>query len=506
MKGAAGAKRPEAAPAKPEAAPAPAPAVTLPVAPPVEAPKAPPVEAPKAPPVEKKPAPPPPPPPPSFVEANPEIVFGGGGILVLLLGYLAYSARRKKRLTAAALEDGVDASRFGTATGQSIDTNAALPTDFGTESIAGTGGDEGVDPVAEADVYIAYGRDSQAEEILLEALKTEPARCAIHLKLLEIYAARKNLHAFETVARDLHGLTGGTGPDWEKAAALGRSVDPANALYGGEAQTASKKEEFDAAAMQTMVIAAPLVAAEEPAAPAPEPEKPASTSLDFDLDLGSEPTSEVVAEPAADKPDAEEVMSLDFDLDLGETPASAAQSEAAVEMPGLDIDLGAATEAPAIEPPPAAAKAADEVAALDFDFNLGAAEPAAAPTAEPPALDLSAISLDLDETPAAVPAVEVPEPAVPVLEVPAAEPPPLVMPAVEPPAAVAEVEPQAVESQAVAAPAEDNPEVATKLELAQAYQEMGDKEGARELLNEVLAEGSSGQQQAARDKLAELDV
>ena len=49
-----------------------------------------------------------------------------------------------------------------------------------------------------------------------------------------------------------------------------------------------------------------------------------------------------------------------------------------------------------------------------------------------------------------------------------------------------------------------NPEVTTKLELAQAYEEMGDKEGARELLNEVLAEGDADQQAAARDRLSKL--
>jgi pilus assembly protein FimV len=53
---------------------------------------------------------------------------------------------------------------------------------------------------------------------------------------------------------------------------------------------------------------------------------------------------------------------------------------------------------------------------------------------------------------------------------------------------------------------EDDPEVATKLELAQAYEEMGDREGARELLNEVLSEGSSAQQALARTRLDQLDV
>ena len=47
-------------------------------------------------------------------------------------------------------------------------------------------------------------------------------------------------------------------------------------------------------------------------------------------------------------------------------------------------------------------------------------------------------------------------------------------------------------------------EVGTKLDLARAYVEMGDKEGAREILNEVLAEGSDKQKSDAKDMLSSL--
>jgi pilus assembly protein FimV len=39
-----------------------------------------------------------------------------------------------------------------------------------------------------------------------------------------------------------------------------------------------------------------------------------------------------------------------------------------------------------------------------------------------------------------------------------------------------------------------------------AYEEMGDKEGARELLQEVVSEGSPAQQKTARQKLATLEA
>ena len=59
---------------------------------------------------------------------------------------------------------------------------------------------------------------------------------------------------------------------------------------------------------------------------------------------------------------------------------------------------------------------------------------------------------------------------------------------------------------AEAAPSGDQKwqEIATKLDLAKAYQEMGDKDGARELLNEVLKEGDPAQQSQAQERLANL--
>jgi len=49
-------------------------------------------------------------------------------------------------------------------------------------------------------------------------------------------------------------------------------------------------------------------------------------------------------------------------------------------------------------------------------------------------------------------------------------------------------------------------EVATKLDLARAYHEMGDSAGAREILDEVLAEGDAQQQAAANEMLQQLSA
>ena len=108
----------------------------------------------------------------------------------------------------------------------------------GAAASAATPGEE-VDPIAEADVYMAYGRDAQAEEILKEALQKDANRIPVHAKLLEIYAKRRDTKGLEQSAAKLKALTNGAGPEWEKAAALGKSIDPTNGLYAGAAVTAA---------------------------------------------------------------------------------------------------------------------------------------------------------------------------------------------------------------------------------------------------------------------------
>src|SRR5438132_1000318 len=151
---------------------------------------------------------------------------------------------------------------------------------------------EEVDPIAEADVYMAYGRDAQAEEILKEALQKDAKRTAVHGKLLEIYAHRKDAKAFEQTALKLKGITNGTGPEWEKAAALGRSIDAQNGLYagagGGEAAAAAAPAaaaaaptlDFDLGGAGQAQTSAPDISLDEPGKDA--------TASGVDIDLGSE--------------------------------------------------------------------------------------------------------------------------------------------------------------------------------------------------------------------------
>lgn len=495
--------------------------------------------------------PPPTPAEPSLVDSIMEnLPLIGGALAALLGGAGLLVMRRRKAAEQLALpkaensnvlgDPGTTAhSLFAETGGQSVDTSNSVFNSNFAPSASQLDTNE-VDPVAEADVYIAYGRDAQAEEILKEALRVHPERHPVRLKLLEIYAGRKDARAFEAQASELYSMTKGEGDEWAQAAALGSGIDPDNPLYVNAAQA---KAAAGLGAAAAGAAAAPFVASEsnelndfaamfaepapavEPAAeaggldldlsaeaaapeaeanlmdfdldrdatalPSLEEEKPApkvadSNSLDFDLGGLSfdEPApAAAVEESIAPAPAVEEVQDLAFDLGLDAEPAKAETVEAAPVADamadiGMDFNLDLpGSDSKADAPAAAAAPAADPLAELDMmDFSLpGAAEaaPAPAPAAEP-SLSADDFALDLPAEPA-------------------------------PAAPAADFDLSGIDldlggaGQETAAPQNEEEmsalhmEMDTKLDLAVAYQEIGDKEGARELLDEVIRGGSDDQ-------------
>ena len=354
----------------------------------------------------------------------------------------------------------------------------------GVAATAGAGVLEGneTDPVAEADVYIAYGRDGQAEDILKEALRIHPERHAARLKLLEIYSARNDVRAFEDQAGELYSMTRGQGDEWAQTAALGLALDPTNPLYGdteGDAVVSLSKGAGDDLRGQSMDLPddvhapAPLadLAPDEPVEPlkaAAVPVRDGREALDFDLDsLDFEPvsTSDPIVMPGPDStaaPAAHEAQydaSMDFGLDL-EPPAGPVNGVGAgvtpLPDPLKDVDLAHFDLDEAVAPAAAAAASVDSL----FDT---AQTPAHAPETMPPAqeFDLSGIDLDLNGAKTASTGVDDPLSAI-------------------------------------------HMEMDTKLDLAIAYQEIGDKEGARELIDEVIKGGSEEQVKKANTMRALL--
>jgi pilus assembly protein FimV len=443
----AGAAKPAAAAeaAKPEAVKPPAPVVAeAPKPAPAPAPEAKKAEAPKP----KAAAPRPSPPAPSLLDeflSNQIALAGLGAVVVLLLGYGLLSWRRKKS-SQAKFSDSVIGGGAAPSFGDSRDSASGGSSQASVSQASGMEAEE-VDPIAEADVYMAYGRDAQAEEILKEALQKNASRVPVHSKLLEIYAKRNDIRAFEQSALKLKTLTNGSGADWDKAAALGRSLDPSNGLYGGSA-----------GAGMAVPAAAPAFAAGAAAAAA------APTTIDFDIGGASSPGM-VSTDIPLDEP-AKTAMPSSIDFDLGTTPETAQAADPDATLAAVDFDLGTDAVDKTVRTGSAPALAAVESSAtssgLDFDLNLDLGEqPAASPEKSIPAMDLSSISLDLGST----------------------------------------------TGEAGGAPSSNDPkwqEVATKLDLAKAYEEMGDKDGARELLSEVIKDGDATQKGQAEQLLGKL--
>lgn len=540
------------------------------------------------PPVKRKPvAPPPPPPEPGIFDsildiiANSAYVLWGAVAVALIAVFGIFNSRRKKKLqqfddsilTGSSMKAN---SMFGSTGGQSVDTNNSVFNSNFAPSASQLDANE-VDPVAEADVYIAYGRDSQAEEILKEALRTQPERHAVRVKLLEIYHSRKDPRSFERLASELYGMTNGVGEEWSQAASMGLALEPANPLYaggkplantgehGGLGATTQPLDDLDSESLLDGALSEDML--------------DSISIIDTAAALDDEPVvseSEMKADPIAQKHEAEvetfDIGSLDFDLgtpdiETSTTVAPSTPAVAEIEPPmlpveetssglvdesavtvndandidfnSIDFDLGDAavhldedktgaseTDVPLVEPAmPAMLQDANHLPAMDFTSEHAQHEEQQSEASEELAIDLT---LPEEPMPMAQESANSAESADHEAEHELGD---LDMGLQD---ASAETQHEAKQSDALASnfdfdlsgidldldsPATDtasqevgkseetpafNAEMATKLDLAVAYHEIGDKEGARELLDEVVKGGTADQIERARNMLAQL--
>ncbi|HET9645670.1 MAG TPA: FimV/HubP family polar landmark protein [Burkholderiaceae bacterium] len=370
---------------------------------------------------------------------NPMFIYGGVAIAALLGGLGFYRWRQRNRQQSGEtsfLESRLQPdSFFGASGGQRIDTRDASGVSSSMSySLSQLDAIGDVDPVAEADVYLAYGRDLQAEEILKEAMRTNPDRLNIRTKLLEVYAKRRDTKGFELLATQLYSVTQGEGEEWAKAQELGCTIDPDNPLYqaGGRPGTVTKQgdqllEPLSASTMPQSVL---------PSASSFSPSKvgPLDVSLD-DLDLN------------LDLPDAEP-----------STPAALESTQpvaasASIASPDSGLDFGVEEVTPVGMSAPGAA--------VPMEFNL------------------DGLSLDLDPPPAQD------NPSAPMtagMDFPGLELP----------------------SEGTGDPEDPSDPLVRKLELAEEFRQIGDTEGARDLLEEVVAKANGSLRAKAQGMLSSL--
>ncbi|MDR7151233.1 pilus assembly protein FimV [Hydrogenophaga palleronii] len=472
-------------PGAPATAPDPAAATDGPPAEPAAAPQEPAPPVTPAPVLKPAPVPAPLPDEPSLIDKirdNPLVIPLAGALLALLAGLGFYRLRQRNKgasVDSSFLESRLQPdSFFGSSGGQRIDTADASVSGSSmvySPSQLDAAGD--VDPVAEADVYLAYGRDLQAEEILKEAMRSTPTRVAIHVKLLEIYAKRRDAKAFEVVATEAYNLTQGQGPEWEHACDMGKELDPSNPLYqpgGSPAVKLAAAAGVAGGALNTMPFTNSTLS------PDGDAQGGSGLDLDFSFDDPVEPAGLADAAPA--QSGGESISAMD-DLkftealtDLPDEPAAGPASKSMdfdLDFPSEPVPLGSSAEADRASKGPqgsAVAPTFDESEVLpDFSasdsmpLNLDAPqveEPSNANGAELMAFDLNELNLDLDDGSNA---------------------------------ALADVEQVTEESP-----------LDTKLSLAEEFRAIGDLEGARSLAEEVLAEASGTLKTKARTFLSDL--
>jgi len=113
------------------------------------------------------------------------------------------------------------------------------------EEITPIQGHDESDPVTEADVYLAYGRIQQAEDVLQAALERTPDDVELRIKLLEVYHSSGNIAAFDREAASFHDNVSGDGSQWLRVAAMGYALSPTNELYSAAGDNTEKSDGLD---------------------------------------------------------------------------------------------------------------------------------------------------------------------------------------------------------------------------------------------------------------------
>jgi len=404
------------------------------------------------------------------------LVFVGIPVLIIVLVLIVIMMIRKRSsakdnfqesiLSGAAPVDDEPVMSVGS---QNSSETSSFLSDF---AISGVGAiqteDSEVDPLTEADVFMAYGRYEAAEERLLEAITSDPERVELKVKLLEVYNTNKNQTAFESTAEDLYATLGdsaATDNNWQKVVVMGKQIAPNNPIFSssptisaettesvlGEMEENLSNVSMSSSQVMDIGLETGVFSADE-LSPSAETETDMG-SLDFNLGDDSPVTSDEETHDNISAPDGLD-FSLDMDTgedadddltksmaidlnDMGTSEDDEPTASMAIDLDGLDLDSTSAQL---------------DTGSLDFNIDEAASD-----------LDLTTDSSD-DSMDLNLDAADAMDMSV----------------------------------------STNTDEVGTKLDLAKAYIDMGDSSGAKSILDEVLEEGSDDQKQEAEQLISQL--
>ncbi|MEH6566080.1 MAG: FimV/HubP family polar landmark protein [Halopseudomonas sp.] len=439
---------------------------------------------------------------------NQMLLIGGGvvAILLLLMVLMAVSRRNARREADMAdnfIANAADGHDSSLDPNESDDFNVALAAELDDED-AGIS----VDPLIEADGLLAYGKPEEARTVLLAALEDEPERTDLRLKLLEVEALLENAEGYRAQHEALRAA--GTVDD-QVDAMDARFPLMAAAVAGAAAGLAYELGDDDVSF---------TMPADEPQAQVVEEE-----DMDFDFsefEMGESVSPAVELEPEV-TPAADATSDFDLDFDLDETPAVVPADQPKVSDTEDSLELDETLDFSEFESLDAAAEPETSASSLDDDFDLSLTDDLQSDSL---AADFEAVNTDakreaddfsLSEEDVADFEVELDEAASSAASADVALP----LDTLE----LDEVDSTVGEDddlmpldnmteEPVAGDLDEDDdefdflsgtdECATKLDLARAYIDMGDNEGARDILNEVVDEGNEQQQQEARSMMERL--
>ncbi len=325
------------------------------------------------------------------------------------------------------------------------------------------------DALAQAQSLIDRGHLNQAADVLEQAIKHEPKRSDLRLKLMEVYGLQNDKDGFVTQERQLVA----NGENHAQVEQL-KSRFPAMAVLAAGVSAAVAAAALDAQYVKDLLEDKPAAA------------EPDAFDTDFDLSLDDleaaspaevkddQPTFESLLQEQTEAKATPDELS-DFDLDLQLDAPTSSQSDDDF-LSGLEDQM---KDVPAAEPPTLTPAAPDDFE-LPEDFDLSLAdEPQTAAEPDAFASELDDVNAELDRLSQSL------------------EHPPIEPSFTAEDAAMGGDEPEFDFLSGT-------DEVATKLDLAQAYIDMGDSDGARDILSEVLTEGNEVQRGEAKEMLGRI--
>ena len=395
--------------------------------------------------------------------------------------------------------------------------------------------DPNAELLAEVDHCLANGRLNHAADLLETAVAAQPEQDSLRLKLMEVYARQGDHSAFVEQERKLPGNEANTAQVDGLKARYPAMLGVAAAGLGAAALAAELDEQYVQDLLDDQPEASAQLAAEPEPEAEPQPEEAVTEAEPVMApELDEVPAEAVVETPALDDSDLDSAFDLSLgdeepvnateppvldDADLMElqagiepvAPASAVESDADADFEALlaqaqaepqsvgdladfDLDIGEPSVTEAVDDTPV--DVAAELAAFDSipefdpiselempeDFDLSLSLDDQSPAAQNFASELNDVNAELDKLSQS-------------LESPSLEPHFTAEDAAQEPEPLDDLDFDFFSG---------SDEVATKLDLARAYIDMGDHQGARDILDEVVKDGDDTQRQEAEDILSRL--